>query len=262
MKSQRNLVGEVKVTNSIRDCSMTRLRKTLGLLAASLGILLLAQSSPLFAAEKTITLKGRVDVSGLNAPRGRFKVRALRPQNRTIELGQADTDGGGRFSLTVEEEDMGVYGVVLQATSEKDPSLVLEAAVLRIREAKEPIPITPVTTVEAAMIHWKVRRHGEDFDPIRPVYLFDWLRPLLRPKAQKGLKRAEVALVKWAHSAAPSGSPTSAAIVQASVGDTRRLKERLTALKVPPKAIDELEKMSRTDPEVAYILMMSYLLEL
>ena len=242
---------------------MTRLRKTSGFIVPALGLLLLAHPSGLLAAEKkTITLKGQVDVSGLKASPGRFTIRALRPQNRKIKLGKTETDGKGSFSLKVEGLAVAVYGVVLQATSKKDPALVLEAAVLRIREAQAPITISLATTVDAAMIHWKVLWHGKNFKLLRPAGLYEWLRPVRRPKAGEGLKRAKVALVKWAHGAAAFGSPTSAAIVQASVGDIRQLRKRLAALKAPPKAIEQVEQMVRTDPEVAYLLMMPYLLEM
>ncbi len=241
---------------------MTRRMKTSGVIVPLLGLLLLATPSLLPAAEKTITLKGRVDTSGLKVSGGKYTVRAVKPQDRSVELGKTDTDGSGRFRLTMDDEDFGVYGVVLQATSTKDPALVLEAAVLRHREAKKSIPITPATTVEAAILHWKVRRHGKDFHRIRPFFLYEWMQPLLETKVRKDLKRAQVALVKWAHGAAASGSPTSAAIVRASVGDTRQLDKRLTDLKVPSKAVEQVKQMMRTDAEVAYLLMMPYVLEL
>ncbi|MFQ5881015.1 MAG: hypothetical protein ACE5I9_00895 [Candidatus Methylomirabilales bacterium] len=241
---------------------MTRLRNITHFLAASVGILLLAKPSPLLAVEKTITLTGRVDVSGLNTSPGRFTVRALRPQKRAVELGGTVTDSDGRFRLTVDDEAVGVYGVVLEATSAKDPALAMEAAVLRIREAKAPIAINPATTVEAAILHWKISRHGENFESIRPFLLFQWLRPLLRPKARQGLRRAEVALVRWAHGTAASDSRTVASVLRASVGDLRQIRKRLTALKVSSKAIAQVEQMVRADAEVAYLLMMPYLLEL
>ncbi|MDV2502324.1 MAG: hypothetical protein RX318_00005 [bacterium] len=241
---------------------MTRWKKASGVIVPLLGLLLLAAPSPITAVEKTITLKGRVDASGLKVSGGKFKVRALKPQDRSVELGKTDTDGTGRFRLTMDDEDFGLYGVVLQATSTKDPALVLEAAVLRHREAKKSIPITAATTVEAAILHWKVRRHGKDFHRSRPFFLYEWLQPLLETKVRKDLKRAQVALVKWAHGAAASGSPTSAAILRASVGDTRQLDKRLTDLKVPSKAVEQVRQMMRTDAEVAYLLMMPYMLEL
>jgi hypothetical protein len=157
---------------------------------------------------------------------------------------------------------VGVYGVVLEATSDKQPSLVLEAVALRIREAKEPIAVTPATTVETAILAWKIRQDGQELDLVRPNFLYVWLRPLLLPKTRKGLKRAELALTKWARSAAKGDSLTTASILKASVGDLRSLRERLKALNVPPKAIDEIEQMTRSDTEVAYILMVPYLLEL
>lgn len=241
---------------------MTRWKKASGVIVPLLGLLLLAAPSPITAAEKTITLKGRVDTSGLKVSGGKYTVRALKPQDRSVELGKTDTDGTGRFRLTMDDEDFGLYGVVLQATSTKDPALVLEAAVLRHREAKKSIPITAATTVEAAILHWKVRRHGKDFHRSRPFFLYEWLQPLLETKVRKDLKRAQVALVKWAHGAAASGSPTSAAILRASVGDTRQLDKRLTDLKVPSKAVEQVRQMMRTDAEVAYLLMMPYMLEL
>ncbi len=241
---------------------MTRWKKASSIIVPLLGLLLLAAPSPITAVEKTITLKGRVDTSGLKVSGGKYTVRALKPQDRPVELGKTDTDGTGRFRLTMDDEDFGLYCVVLQATSTKDPALVLEAAVLRHREAKKSIPITPATTVEAAILHWKVRRHGKDFHRSRPFFLYEWLQPLLEPKVRKDLKRAQVALVKWAHGAAASGSPTSAAIVRASVGDTRQLDKRLTDLKVPSKAVEQVRQMMRTDAEVAYLLMMPYMLEL
>lgn len=241
---------------------MTRRRKTAGVIALSVGLIILGTPSLLSAVEKTITLKGRVDTSGLKVSGGKYTVRALKPQNRSVELGKTDTDGSGRFRLTMDDEDFGLYGVVLQATSEKDPALVLEVAVLRHREAKESIRITAATTIEAAILHWKVRRSGKEFHRIRPFFLYEWLQPLLETKVRKDLKRAQVALVKWAHGAAASGSPTSAGILRASVGDTRQLDKRLTDLKVPSKAVEQVRQMMRTDAEVAYLLMMPYMLEL
>lgn len=241
---------------------MTRRKKASGVLAPAIGLLLLATPSLLSAAEKTITLKGHVDASGLNIPGRKFTVRALKPQDRSVELGKADTDGSGRFRLTMDDESFGLYGVILQATSKKDPALVLEAPVLRHWEAKKSIPITPAATVEAAILNWKVRRHGKDFHSIRPFFLYEWLQPLLEKKARRDLKRAQVALVKWAHGAAASGSPTSAAILRSSVGDTRQIEKRLADLKVPSKAVEQLRQMMRSDAEVAYILMMPYMLEL
>jgi hypothetical protein len=46
------------------------------------------------------------------------------------------------------------------------------------------------------------------------------------------------------------------------MGDLRQMRKRLAALGVPTKKIDEMEKMVRADAELAYILMMPYLLEL
>jgi hypothetical protein len=241
---------------------VTRWKKTSGILVPAVALLLLATPSSITATEKTITLKGRVDVSGLNASPGRFTVRALMPQKRSIELGRTTTDRQGRFRLRVRSEPVGIFGVVLEATSEKDPTLGLEANVLRLKEAKKPIPINAATTVEAAILYWKIRRHLRDFDLIRPYLLYQWIRPALLPKTRKGLERAEVALVKWAQGAGAEGFWPAAIVMRACVGDLRQMRKRLTALKVPSKDIEKVEEMVRTDAEVAYILMMPYLLEL
>ena len=140
--------------------------------------------------------------------------------------------------------------------------MILEAAVLRHREAKTPIPINTATTVESAVLHWKISRHGDDFEPIRPFLLFNWLRPLHQTKARNDLKRAEISVVQWARGAAAQASGTVASVLRAAVGNLAKIRKRLTELKVPPEAIDQLERMARTDMEVAYLLMMPYLLEL
>lgn len=236
--------------------SARRIAGPLAVLAAALFVVV---SADLFAAEKTITLRGRVDVVGLEVPAGGFTVRASQPQKRSNELGKTDSDGSGNFQLTVNDEAVGLYGAILEAASVSDPSLVLEAVVLRIADANAAIPINISTTVEAAVLGWKLRRHGEDLEPLRPFLLFEWVRPLSDPKTREGLKRAATALVKWSRSAAPR---TTAAALQEAVGDLRGMKHRLAKLGLAKPAVAEIEKLARSDPEAAYLLMMPYFLDL
>lgn len=238
------------------------MRKTLCLLAVTLGLLSLAHTPDLHADEKTITLKGQVDASDLKAAAGPFKVSALKPQDPKHEMGHATSDSNGRFQITLEEEDVAVYGVLFRATSAKSPSVVLEAVVLRLKEAREPIPITAATTVESALLAWRVGKQPKEFRLIRPNYLYIWLQPMLLPKTRKDLHRAETALAQWAQEAAASDGLTTAGVLQAGVGDLRFIRERLAAAKVPEASISQVEKMMKDDPEVAYLLMMPYVLEL
>ncbi|OGQ81010.1 MAG: hypothetical protein A3F90_11795 [Deltaproteobacteria bacterium RIFCSPLOWO2_12_FULL_60_19] len=240
----------------------TFLRRLAGVLAAFAASLLLAYPACLSAAEKTITLRGRVDVAGLEVPAGGFTVRALQPQKRSNELGKTDSDGSGNFQLTVDEEAVGVYGVVVEATSANNRSLVLEAPVLLIREAKSPIVVDLSTTAKAAFVHWKVQRHPKDIEPVRPFLLAEWLNPILTLKAKSGLKRAETQLAKWAQSAAAPAQRSTAAVLQAAVGDFKQIGKRLSALGIAAAAIAQIEEMARKDANVAYILMMPYFLEL
>lgn len=241
---------------------MTGLRKASLLAVAALVLLLSAPFASLQAAEETITLKGKVDPSGLEAASGPFKVQALKPQDPKQEMGKATTDSSGRFQITLEEEDVAVYGVLLRATSTKAPSVVLEAVVLRLKEAGEPIPVTATTTVEAALVAWKVRKESYEFRSLRPNMLYIWLQPMIRPKTRKDLRRAETALAQWAEGAAASDGLTTADVLKEGVGDLRSVRERLAAAKVPEESIKKVEKMVGSDDEVAYLLMMPYLLEL
>lgn len=239
----------------------TRLRQ-FSWFASVVVLLLFTLTSPVRADEKAITLKGRVDASELGISPGKFEVRALRPQDRSVELGKTSSDNQGRFSLKVEEEALALYGAVIEAKSADNPSLVLEAPVLRLREAKEPIDVSPATTVEAAILAWKVQREFAELELTRPNLLYVWLRPMVLPKTRKDLKRAELALAKWAHGAVSGDGLTTASVLKASVGDLRFIRRRLEGLKVSAKAIEQVEKMLRTENEVAYVLMMPYLLEL
>jgi hypothetical protein len=214
------------------------------------------------AAENSVTLKGRVDPAGLEVSPGQFVVRALRAQNRSIELGKAATDGGGSFQLTVAAETVAVYGLVLEARSASTPALVLETVVLRAREATAPIVINLSSTIETALLNWRVQTRGKDLASLRPFVLFDWLRPVSESKTRDGLRRAGAVLVKWAVAAAGPASQTSAGALLAALGDTREMEPRLAALRVAPAAIGQLQALAKKDPEVAYILMMPYFLEL
>lgn len=241
---------------------MTGLGKSSFLAIAALALLVSSPFAPLQAAEKTITLKGKVDPSGLNGASGPFKVLALKPQDPKHEMGQATTGSGGRFQIKLEEEDVAVYGVLLRATSTKAPSVVLEAAVLRLKEAGEPIPVTATTTVESALLAWKVRKESYEFRSLRPSMLYVWLQPMIRPKARKDLRRAETALAQWAQGAAASDGLTTADVLRQGVGDLRFMRQRLEEAKVAEESIKKVEKMVGGDDEVAYLLMMPYLLEL
>ena len=99
-------------------------------------------------------------------------------------------------------------------------------------------------------------------ESLRPFVLFDWLRPVSDAKTRDGLKRAETLLAKWAVAAAGPASQTTSAVLLAALGDVRQMEKRLTALRVAPNAIKQLQETAKKDPEVAYILMMPYFLEL
>ncbi len=240
---------------------MTRHKAFPCLFALYLGIFFFAFHPRAPAAENSVTLKGRVDPAGLDVAAGPFAVRALRAQNRAVELGKATTDGGGNFQLTVAAEAVAVYGVVLEARNASAPSLVLQAAALRAREAGAPIAIDLSSTIETAMLDWRVQVRGKDLESLRPLVLFDWLRPIAQPKTRAGLKRAGALVVRWAVAAAPPARG-SAAVLAAALGDVRQMDKRLAALGVAPAAIAELQATAKKDAEVAYVLMMPYFLEL
>ena len=98
-------------------------------LAAALGVL--AGASPVGGDEKIIELAGRIDATELGIPPGRFTVRALRPQKRSGELARATGDADGRFRVRVAEEAVGVYGVLLEATSATAPGILPASISLR-----------------------------------------------------------------------------------------------------------------------------------
>jgi hypothetical protein len=218
-------------------------------------------SDPLLGAEKTLTLRGRVDVAGLEVPSGGFTVRALQPQKRSNELGKTDSDGSGNFQLTVDEEALALYGVVLEAASAGKRSVVLEAVLLRTRDAGQPIAISLSSMLETAILSWKIQANDNDFDAIRPGTLANWLKPISEPKTRDRLKRAYTVVAKWAVAAA-TGSQTTASVLRAAVGDIRFMAKRLGDLGVSAGAVAELTELARKDPEVAYVLMMPYFLDL
>jgi hypothetical protein len=217
-------------------------------------------ASDTLAAERTITIAGRVDVSGLDKPSGSFTVRALQPQKRSVELARSTTDAAGNFQLNIDSEALALYGVVLEAASTGNRALVLEAAVLRAREAAA-VVVDPSSTLEAAILGWKIQANDGDFDTIRPGPLSTWLRPIADAKTRERLKRAYAAVARWAAGAA-AGSQTTATLVRAAVGDVRFMSKRLGDLGVRADAVAQLSEMSRKDPEVAYVLMMPYFLDL
>jgi hypothetical protein len=240
---------------------MIPLRTLAYLFAVSVGAFSLAPL-PLPAAENTVTLKGRVDLAGLDIPAGSFTVRALRPQKPSIEIAKTSTGNNGDFQLAVPEETIALYGVVLEAAATNNPAVALEANVLRMREATSPIVINLSSTIETALLNWRVQTHGNDLESLRPFVLFEWLKPVSDPKTRDGLKRAETLIVKWAVTAAGPASSNTAAVLPAAMGDVRQMEKRLTALRVAPDAIKQLQETAKKDPEVAYILMMPYFLEL
>lgn len=243
------------------DNSPLLLRVVAYFVIACAATLLPAELPSLNAAEKSITLRGRVDLAGLEVPPGPFTVRALRPQKRDIEVGKTTTDGNGAFQLAVDNEALALYGVVLEAGSTTNRAVSLEAAVLRPGEAASPIAVNVTSTVEAAIVNWKVLLHGSDFDSIRPSLLSNWIGPIAASKTREGLKRAQALLVKWAVGAAPQ-SKTAAIVLRSAVGDIRLMTKRLSDLGIAPAAIAELEATARKDAEVAYVLMMPYFLDL
>lgn len=216
---------------------------------------------PANAAERQATIAGRVDATGLGIAGGSFSVRALRPQKRDVEVARAATDGSGNFQLAVNEEALSLYGVLLEATSSENPAVVLEAVVLRPRDAAASITINAASTVESSILRWKVAAHGADLNSIRPVLLATWLRPLIDPKTRSALGRAEAALAKWALGAAPR-SKTVSVVLAAAVGDIRLMNKRLADAGVAAAAIAELEQTARSDTEIAYLLMMPFFLDL
>jgi hypothetical protein len=236
------------------------LERFASLLVLAAGIFLAAPPYP-SAAEKTVTLRGRVDVAGLDIPPGPFTVKALQPQQRAVELGKTTTNNSGDFELAVDEEALALYGVVLEAASAGKRSVVLEAVLLRSRDAGQPIAIGPSSTLETAILSWKIQANDNDFDATRPGALSNWLRPISEPKTRDRLKRAYTAVAKWA-AAAATGSQTTATVLRAAVGDIRFLAKRLGDLGVSAGAVAELTELARKDPEVAYVLMMPYFLDL
>ena len=221
----------------------------------------LATGIPGNAAERSATIAGRVDASALGVAGGRFTIRALRPQKRDAEIARASTDGSGNFQIAVNEEALSLYGVILEATSSDNSTVVLETVVLRPRDASSSITIDAASTVEASILRWKVAAHGADLNAIRPLTLTTWLRPLVDPKTRSSLARAEAALAKWALGAAPR-SKTVAAVLAAAVGDIRLMNKRLAGAGIAPAAIAELEQTARSDAEIAYLLMMPFFLNL
>jgi len=240
---------------------MVNLRTRLTFVAVFTAAVFLASSSHSPAAERDVSIAGRVDASALGGGGGRFTVRALRPQKRDVEVARASTDGNGNFQIAVNEEALSLYGVVLEATSSDNSAVVLETVVLRPRDASTSITIDASSTVEASILRWKVAAHGADLNAIRPATLATWLRPMTDSKTRTALARAEAALAKWAVAAAPR-SKTAAAVLAAAVGDIRLMNKRLTGAGVAPAAIAELEQTARSDAEVAYLLMMPFFLNL
>lgn len=241
---------------------MTRPRIFIYALAASVAASFLALPLSLPAAESALTLRGRVDVSGLDLGPGPFTVKALQPQKRSAELGKAATNSSGDFELTVDDGTLALYGVLLEATSASNAAVVLQAAVLRSAEAESSITINASSTMEAAILGWRVKSHGADLDALRPLVLFDWLRPVSETKTKERLKRAGTWLVKWAVAAAGPASQSSAALLAEALGDVRQIGKRLTQLRVAPAGVKQLEETAKKDAEVAYLLLMPYFLEL
>src|SRR5258708_4703850 len=163
---------------------MTGSRNLAFICAVSLAALFFLGQAPL-SAEKAVTLSGRIEAAGLDLPAGPFTVRALRPQKRDVELAKTTTDAGGSFQLAVDGEALALYGVVLEAASAGNPAVVLQAAVLRQREAESPVSINATTTLEAAVLGWRVKTHGNDQELLRPLVLFDWLRPISDAKTRE-----------------------------------------------------------------------------
>lgn len=236
-------------------------RNAFSLLALTLGGALFFALAHVSAAESPVVITGRVDAGGLAPAPGPFTVRALQPQKRSVELAKASTNSSGDFRLTVKGDAASLYGVMLEATSGGNRTLVLESAVLRARDSAPSVTIDAASSVETAILDWKITAHGADLDAIRPGQLTSWLRPLTDAKARSGLKRAKTDLAKWALGAAPQGK-TLAAVLRASVGDIRLIGKRLKDLGVAPAAIAEIEQTAKKDAEVAYLLMMPYFLDL
>jgi hypothetical protein len=240
---------------------MANLQPRVTLLAVFAAVLLAAGSSHSQAAERSANIAGRVDASALGVAGGRFTLRAVRPQKRDVEVGRASTDGSGNFQVAVNEEALLLYGVLLEATSTDNPTVVVEAVVLRPRDAAAAITIDAASTIEAAILRWKVAAHGADLNAIRPALLASWLRPITDSKTRTALGRAEAALAKWAVGAAPRAK-SAAAVLAAAVGDIRLMNKRLTDAGVSAAAIAQLEQTARSDAEVAYLLMMPFFLNL
>jgi hypothetical protein len=214
------------------------------------------------AAQQSVTLRGRVDVAGLDVAPGQFTIRALRAQKTPLELGKATADTNGQFQLTLDDEAVGVFGVVVQAISANNSTLVLEAPVLRLRDVSAPMVVNIATTIQSALLRWKIQGFADDRAWPRGIQLFQWLRPAYQFTATEGSKRAQIALIKWALSASAETSQNTASVLQSAVGDVRRLSDRLAKLRISPKAVEAIQELARKEPEAAYILMMPYFLEL
>jgi hypothetical protein len=87
---------------------MPRLKIFIYALSAFVAASSLAIPLSLPAAESALTLRGRVDVAGLDLGPGLFTVKALQPQKRSAELGKAATNSNGDFELTVDEGTLAI----------------------------------------------------------------------------------------------------------------------------------------------------------
>ncbi len=250
-------------TIKLETCRVKRLVvKRLGCWALVIFSLLWMDRSLLSAAQQTVTLRGRVDVAGLDVTPGPFTIRALKAQKTPLELGKTTTDSSGQFQLTVDDQAVNVFGVVVQAVSANNSALVLEAPVLRMKDVSAPIVIDIASTLQSALVRWKIQGFADDRAWPRGIQLFQWLRPASQFTATEGSKRAQIALIKWALSASAAASQNTTSVLQSAVGDIRRLGDRLAKLRISPKAIEAVQELGRKEPEVAYILMMPYFLEL
>lgn len=252
----------LKIVNVDSRCARRLSMKRLGCWAAVIFSLLWIDRSFVSAAQQSVTLRGRVDVGGLDVTPGPFTIRALKAQKTLLELGKTTTNSNGQFELTVEDQAVNVFGVVVQAVSANNSALVLEAPVLRMKDVSGPMVIDIATTIQSALVRWKIQGFADDRAWPRGIQLSQWLRPASQFTATEGSKRAQVALIKWALSASAGASQNTASLLQSAVGDIRRLSDRLAKLRISPKAIEAVQELGRKEPEVAYILMMPYFLEL
>lgn len=228
------------------------------ILVAFLGFAIAWLALAAHSSDREVTISGVVDLAEL-VERPRYTVRALMPQDPTVEFATAKVRRNGSFEVVVDESAFRTYGVLLEAVERGDSRFVLQRAVLDF-QALDSADLNPAETVKSAILGWRIARYLDEFDRVRPFPLNAWLEPLRAPQAAS-LDDAALALYEWAVNAAGSAKSDASRVLRAAVGDPRALGHRLSPEGVEPAAIALLQELSRTRSDVAYLLMMPYVLE-